>query len=530
MSLISHPFNIIAKASDPSLKSKLLINMKRVSSRQRLVSWDAFEASREEGSGSSVASSTSEADALENDLSLLTIQRTKSHDSSCSLKRKRAQRAKNLSTPSAIAVMIPTEDTETLLMGMSDDVKLRIASFLDPDDVRRLMQSSKEFHHLFSSEESNLLWRQFCQDQWMFCEVTKTEYISQIPMTSSRPLQSDSQEMHDQYKGNALNWNALLQFSTESWPSFVDESIFASCRWSRSLRRYRLRTTPQAVELKTVPLSEGKIAVQFTGHVGTGDRCIRANEPFALPQERVQAPKGNFRGPLTKLFRGRGHQHDPNSSSLLDRLKRGKGKGKSAPAPLLWKPFVVPYCYSNNTEKMKMSLTPRLVHYYEVKILEAPEQRPVRPQFGEDEPPRSSECVAVGLSTNQFSLHTRMPGWCTHSFGYHGDDGGVFHSTGHMLREFGPTFGCGDTVGCGLDYHRSCIFFTLNGEFLGDAFKGLGRLECADFHDFEWYPTVGIDTKCLVQCNFGTDEAFQFDLERYIEKHQLQSMQAAMEG
>jgi len=34
----------------------------------------------------------------------------------------------------------------------------------------------------------------------------------------------------------------------------------------------------------------------------------------------------------------------------------------------------------------------------------------------------------------------------------------------------------------------------------------------------DWYPTVGVDTNSLVQCNFGTDRPFSFDLQSMIEK------------
>jgi hypothetical protein len=45
-----------------------------------------------------------------------------------------------------------------------------------------------------------------------------------------------------------------------------------------------------------------------------------------------------------------------------------------------------------------------------------------------------------------------MPGWDANSFGYHSDDGGIFRNNGDMVREFGPKWGEGDTVGCGIYY------------------------------------------------------------------------------
>ena len=115
------------------------------------------------------------------------------------------------------------------------------------------------------------------------------------------------------------------------------------------------------------------------------------------------------------------------------------------------------------------------------------------------------EVVAVGLSSSRFLYNHRLPGWDSESYGYHGDDGNIFHGHGRQFGAYGPTFGFGDIVGCGINYRTKSIFFTLNGEFLGDAFKSVvGDL----------YPTVGIDSSCDVIFNFGF-APFQFDLLLY---------------
>ena len=81
----------------------------------------------------------------------------------------------------------------------------------------------------------------------------------------------------------------------------------------------------------------------------------------------------------------------------------------------------------------------------------------------------------------------------------------------------GPTFGPGDTVGCGIDYVAQGIFYTLNGKFLGYAWKGLGLTL---IQNQDWYPVVGIDTNSPINVNFGT-KPFQFDLEReFNSKHE----------
>ena len=73
--------------------------------------------------------------------------------------------------------------------------------------------------------------------------------------------------------------------------------------------------------------------------------------------------------------------------------------------------------------------------------------------------------------------------------------------------------GVGDVVGCGIDYQAESLFYTLNGRFVGYAFP-LKEEELL----MDWYPTVGVDTNSLVQCNFGTDRPFAFDLQCMIEK------------
>lgn len=109
-----------------------------------------------------------------------------------------------------------------------------------------------------------------------------------------------------------------------------------------------------------------------------------------------------------------------------------------------------------------------------------------------------------GLGSDRFPLTGRQPGWDRHSYGYHGDDGHAFHAQG-LGHGFGPPFGLGDTVGCGLDYCSGHIFFTLNGLLIGSPF----RVE----YNKELYPIIGLDAPWMIDCNFGA-RPFAFDLVR----------------
>lgn len=86
--------------------------------------------------------------------------------------------------------------------------------------------------------------------------------------------------------------------------------------------------------------------------------------------------------------------------------------------------------------------------------------------------------IGIGFSHRAVSL-SRLPGWESNSWGYHGDDGRAFCSRG-TGEAYGPTFTTGDTVGCGVDWtggegkgkgkgEGARGFFTKNGQFLGEC-------------------------------------------------------------
>jgi len=117
--------------------------------------------------------------------------------------------------------------------------------------------------------------------------------------------------------------------------------------------------------------------------------------------------------------------------------------------------------------------------------------------------------IAIGFSTAEASLE-RLPGWETHSWGYHGDDGKMFFGE-HSGRNYGPTFGAGDIIGCGVNFNAGYAFFTKNGQDLGICFRELKK-------DVRPFPTIGMKkhSGALVTVNFG-QHPFVFDIDDKME-------------
>ena len=73
--------------------------------------------------------------------------------------------------------------------------------------------------------------------------------------------------------------------------------------------------------------------------------------------------------------------------------------------------------------------------------------------------------MGIGLSAQGVNMN-RLPGWDKNSFGYHGDDGHSFCSSGSG-QPYGPTFTTGDVIGCCVNMIDHSCFYTKNGVNLG---------------------------------------------------------------
>ncbi|KAJ7618362.1 concanavalin A-like lectin/glucanase domain-containing protein [Mycena rosella] len=122
--------------------------------------------------------------------------------------------------------------------------------------------------------------------------------------------------------------------------------------------------------------------------------------------------------------------------------------------------------------------------------------------------------ISVGFAGKDVRL-SRLPGWEPNSWGYHGDDGCTFAAEKNGTP-FGPTFGTGDTVGCGVDFSTYQAFFTKNGTLIGSAFKDIGKSS-------DLYPSIGLrHSGEAVRVNFG-QEPFKFDIEYHVHQQRIQT-------
>ena len=117
-------------------------------------------------------------------------------------------------------------------------------------------------------------------------------------------------------------------------------------------------------------------------------------------------------------------------------------------------------------------------------------------------PERPREADEAAAMSDDALLTFRDPGDVKGSYGYAWD--GKKRSDGGSWESYGPEFSKGDVVGCGVV--SDVCFFTMNAEFLGEAFRGVQKRGL--------YPTVCLYTYegCTAKANFG-QKAFRYDLD-----------------
>ena len=133
----------------------------------------------------------------------------------------------------------------------------------------------------------------------------------------------------------------------------------------------------------------------------------------------------------------------------------------------------------------------------------------------------SRSSIGIGVGTKDASL-SRVPGWEKESWGMHGDDGSAFHGGGERGKTFGTAFNLDDTIGCGMNFRTSTLFFTKNGEYCGMySFSSAMKNHAANlvlgiaFRDVreKVYPFIGMRKNGEhVRVNFG-QSPFVFDID-----------------
>ncbi len=364
---------------------------------------------------------------------------------------------------------------------LSNDLLLCILGFCDNASTRTLIQINHRLRNIIASREADGVRREICHREWPW-------------LNPERRIVDD---LH-------VPMHCIDEASTE--PNVVFLLSLASQKMSRvSLSKllHRLPFTSNFSNVYVVELPDGRRAIQYQGPIGEGNRSIEADRPLPRPQKLTKQQI------LRSNQRKSDHRPFPALRNWMHRLCY-RVPQRERP---FWRPFVAPFLDMDGVH-----LTPRLISYFEVSIESPREDVPAIPfRFtnhlnGPLRPRSEGDCIVIGVGTRKFHFSNRMAGWDDQSFGYHSDDGGVYHNQGQMIRKFGPTFGVGDTVGCGVDYQRRAIFFTLNGNFLGYAFEKLSL----KILEQDLYPVVGLDTHCPVACNFGCEEGFLFDLKSMV--------------
>lgn len=117
-----------------------------------------------------------------------------------------------------------------------------------------------------------------------------------------------------------------------------------------------------------------------------------------------------------------------------------------------------------------------------------------------------------------------MVGWRAYSWGYHSDDGFCYKAASNGF-EYGPKFGQGDVIGCGIDpflYELDpmcrAVFWTKNGKPLGSLI--IGEQEAL-------FPVVTGFGKVKFKANFGKRE-FVWKKTRY-EREEALELEAGAE-
>lgn len=268
--------------------------MRRVSSRQRLVSWDAFDATvidsdEEQDYVSCYEASLSRQSSFALDESLLdpsirgavpispvSRKRDRGFSEPCGMHK--SVSFSTLQAPAVIAALTcelegPRKGTKLLdsliekpsiqFEDLIDDVKLHMFSFLSVPEARTMSTVNKHYRHLLHSPAAVSLWTDWIRRRWP--SLSHAKNFVDLLQTPTAVCNS-----------SGINFSVLLGHAARHQPTGVDKSLLIPPP-VRRLRSFREESIPRTI-FRTLDGS-----VQYTGPVGTGDRCIRGDQPLAGP-------------------------------------------------------------------------------------------------------------------------------------------------------------------------------------------------------------------------------------------------------
>ncbi|KAF9939090.1 hypothetical protein BGZ65_011509 [Modicella reniformis] len=115
--------------------------------------------------------------------------------------------------------------------------------------------------------------------------------------------------------------------------------------------------------------------------------------------------------------------------------------------------------------------------------------------------------ISIGIASKSLRKNCQV-GWDLNSWGYHSEDGCLYFGNGNQSIQYSYKYNEEDVVGCGINFIDRAVFFTLNGDMLGVAFRFLKDT-------IPLYPAIGLShAGTEINANFG-DQTFLFNIVDY---------------
>ncbi|KAG0298116.1 Ran-binding protein 10 [Linnemannia gamsii] len=120
---------------------------------------------------------------------------------------------------------------------------------------------------------------------------------------------------------------------------------------------------------------------------------------------------------------------------------------------------------------------------------------------------KGNSALSIGIASKALRKNFQV-GWDLNSWGFHSDDGFLYFGNGKQNITYSYEYREGDTVGCGVNFLDKAVFFTINGEMMGIAFRFIKE-------SILLYPAIGLSQAGTeINANFG-DQTFLFNIVDY---------------